>query len=115
MIPTLAVISVISYIIIELPPGDYVTTYINQLMETGDVPAHVIENLRHQYGLDQPWYVRYLKWITRFLRGDMGYSLAWHQPVRDLIGARLLMSFLISFAALCLRGWCGSRSGSTRR
>ncbi len=100
MIPTLAVISVISYIIIELPPGDYVTTYINQLMETGDVPAHVIENLRHQYGLDQPWYVRYLKWITRFLRGDMGYSLAWHQPVRDLIGARLLMSFLISFAAL---------------
>ena len=100
MIPTLAVISVISYIIIELPPGDYVTTYINQLTETGDVPDHVIENLRHQYGLNQPWYVRYLKWITRFLRGDMGYSLAWHQPVRDLIGARLLMSFLISFAAL---------------
>ncbi len=100
MIPTLTVISVISYIIIELPPGDYVSTYINQLTETGDVPAHVIENLRNQYGLNQPWYVRYLKWITRFVRGDMGYSLAWHMPVRDLIGARLLLSFLISFSAL---------------
>ena len=54
MIPTLAVISVISYIIIELSPGDYVSTYINQLTETGDVPDHVIENLRHQYGLNQP-------------------------------------------------------------
>ncbi len=100
MIPTLAVISIISYIIIELPPGDYVTTYINTLMEAGDIPDHVIENLRHQYGLNQPWYVRYWKWITRFVRGDMGYSLAWHQPVRDLIGARLLYSLLISFSAL---------------
>lgn len=100
MIPTLAVISIISYIIIELPPGDYVTTYITRLMEAGDVPDHVIENLRHQYGLNQPWFVRYWKWISRFVRGDMGYSLAWHQPVRDLIGARLLFSFLISFSAL---------------
>lgn len=74
--------------------------YINQLTETGDVPDHVIENLRHQYGLNQPWYVRYWKWMTRFVRGDMGYSLAWHQPVRDLIGARLLLSMMISFSFL---------------
>ena len=100
MLPTLLIISVISYIIIELPPGDYVSTVVGRLMEEGDVPQDVIDNLRQQYGFGRPWYYRYWKWITRFITGDFGYSLAWHQPVGPLIGRRLLLSITVSLSSL---------------
>jgi len=83
-----------------LPPGDYVSTVVNRLRATGDVPEYVIENLRNQYGLGKPWYYRYWKWISRFVQGDLGYSLAWHQPVGPLIGRRLLLSITVSLSSL---------------
>ena len=83
MIPTLLAISVLSFVIIELPPGDYVTDYIaGLLMEEG----------RRRFGLNRPWYHRYLKWAWGFVRGDFGFSLSWRAPVSELIRERLILT-----------------------
>lgn len=96
--PTLLAISVIAFIIIQLPPGDYLTTYIATLSQSGQQLAQdEIDALRRQYGLDQPIYVQYFKWIWNMLHGDFGMSLEWQRPVADLIGERLLLTVLLSF------------------
>ncbi len=99
MIPTLFIISIISFIIIELPPGDIVETRLEQ-MRRMDIPEEMIESLRHRYGLDRPVYVRYFIWISNFVRGDFGYSLFWNKPVRELIGSRFALTALISLLSL---------------
>jgi peptide/nickel transport system permease protein len=99
MIPTLLIISIISFIIIELPPGDIVTTRLAQ-MTRQKVSQELIENLRHRYGLDRPVYVRYFIWISNFVRGDFGYSLYWNKPVKDLILSRFALTALISLLSL---------------
>ncbi len=99
MIPTLFIISIISFIIIELPPGDIVTTRLAQ-MTRQKVSQELIENLRHRYGLDRPVYVRYFIWISNFVRGDFGYSLYWNKPVKDLILSRFALTALISLLSL---------------
>lgn len=97
-IPTLCVISVIAFSIIQLPPGDYLTTYIATLSQSGQQLAQdEIDALRRQYGLDQPIYVQYFKWIWNMLWGDFGMWLEWQRPVADLIGERLLLTILFSF------------------
>ncbi|MBV7327970.1 ABC transporter permease [Chloroflexi bacterium TSY] len=97
-IPTLCVISIIAFIIIQLPPGDYLTTYIATLSQSGQQLAQdEIDALRRQYGLDQPIYIQYFKWVWNMLRGDFGMSLEWQRPVADLIGERLLLTILLSF------------------
>lgn len=101
MIITLVVISVVSFIIIQLPPGDFLTTYIIQLQRQGtSVSQEQIDFLRRQYGLDKPIYVQYFKWITNFIRGDMGFSFGWNRPVNELIWERLGFTMLISLASL---------------
>ncbi len=102
MIPTLLGISVVTFLVIQLPPGDYLTTYISGLAESGDtVNMQVIENLTARYGLDQPWYVQYWRWITGILlRGDFGHSFDWNRPVKDLIWNRLGSTVLLSLASL---------------
>ena len=100
-IGTVWVISVISFVIIELPPGDYVTSYIAQLMSTGSlVTQEEAENLRAQYGLDQPVYVQYAKWMWLVLHGDFGVSMEWKRPVTEVIGDRLLLTVLLAFTAV---------------
>ena len=99
MIPTLAVISIISFVVIELPPGDYVTIQVMQ-MEAQQVSPETIENLRHQYGLDRPLHERYFRWVGNFVRGDFGYSLSWNKPVREMIGGRLGLTIVVSLSAL---------------
>src|ERR671916_2468606 len=91
MIPTLFVISVISFVIIQLPPGDFLTTYVATLRSQGeDLDAQAIAALQQQYGLGQPVYVQYWKWISGIvLRGDFGLSFEWRLPVADLIWHRL--------------------------
>ena len=64
-------ISILSFVIIQLPPGDYVDAYIAQMTATGSVTKQEAEKLRNQYGLDQPIYVQYLKWMTRSARGTL--------------------------------------------
>lgn len=97
-IPTLVVISVVAYFVIELPPGDYLSTYVMRLVEQGDImDQEEIDQLRERYGLDQPVYVRYLKWITGIiLRGDFGQSFDWHTSVKSLIWSRLALTMVLS-------------------
>ena len=106
MIPTLAVISVISFVIIQLPPGDFLTSYVAQLrMEGEDIDAEEIAALEQRYGLGQPIYVQYYKWITGILfRGDWGQSMEWQKPVKDLIWERLALTVVLS-ATTMLFSW----------
>ena len=98
---TVWVISVISFTIIQLPPGDYVTSYIAQLMATGTlVTQEEAENLRIQYGLHQPMYAQYARWVWLMLQGNFGVSMEWQRPVLEVIGDRLLLTVLLAFAAV---------------
>ncbi len=100
---TVWAISVLSFVIIQLPPGDYVTSYIAQMASTGSVVTEEeAQNLRIQYGLGQPIYVQYLKWMKLVVRGDFGQSMEWKRPVSEVIGERLWLTVVISVAALIL-------------
>ena len=102
MFPTLVVISVISFVIIQLPPGDYLTSYVMQLRQEGeDVDEEEIEMLERRYGLGQPVYVQYYKWASGILlRGDWGQSMEWRKPVKDLIWERMALTVFLSLIAI---------------
>lgn len=102
MIPTIIVISIISFTIIQLPPGDYLTSYAAGLRTMGDnVDQAEIDALRDRYGLGQPVYVQYWKWVSGIvLRGDWGQSMEWNKPVKDLIWDRLALTVLLSLVAV---------------
>lgn len=100
MIPTLFVISVMTFVIIQLPPGDFLTAYVAQLSSEGDTGSQdMIESLRVRYGLDQPFYVQYGKWMSGIFRGDFGRSLGWGRTVSSLLEERLPWSMAIAFAS----------------
>jgi len=100
---TVWAISVLSFAIIQLPPGDYVTSYIAQMASMGSVVTdEEAETLRLQYGLGQPIYVQYLKWMKQIVRGNFGMSMEWRRPVTEVIGERLWLTVIISVAALLL-------------
>lgn len=107
MIPTLLVISIISFIVIQLPPGDYLTSYAAGLRAQGDVVDQAeIDALRERYGLGQPVYVQYAKWVSGILtRGDWGQSLEWRRPVKDIIWERLALTVVLSSVSI-LVSWC---------
>ena len=101
MILLLVLASVVSFLIIVLPPGDFLTSYINQLESQGThVTVDLAIALRRQYGLDQPIYMQYLKWSWKMLHGDMGRSFQWQRPVSELINERLPMTLVVSFLSL---------------
>lgn len=101
---TLFIISVISFIIISLPPGSYIDIRIAQLEAQGATGAREqIRMLTHRYGLDLPVYQQYLKWITGFVRGDFGESFEYNREVSSLIGERLALTLVISITALLLQ------------
>jgi peptide/nickel transport system permease protein len=101
MVPTLIAISIISFVIIQLPPGDFLTTYIVRLQASGDlVEESEIQAIKSRYGLDQPIYMQYIKWMVNMTRGDFGHSMDWGRPVRDLIWDRLMLTLLLSTATL---------------
>ncbi len=103
MIPTLFIISVISFVIIQLPPGDYLTTYIANLEETGETADQaIIESLRARYGLDKPFVVQYWIWISGVVQGDFGQSFALNKPVKELIWERLGLTVAISLCTIVL-------------
>src|SRR5919109_409967 len=100
---TVWAISVLSFVIIQLPPGDYVTSYIAQMASTGSVVSdEEAEALRIQYGLGQPIYVQYLKWMRQVVQGNFGMSMEWRRPVTEVIGERLWLTVVVSVAALML-------------
>jgi len=94
---------VVSFVIIQLPPGDFVDTYITNLAASGSaVRAEEAQALREQYGLDKPIWVQYWKWISRVATGDFGMSMEWGRPVIEVIGDRLWLTIVISFAAILI-------------
>ncbi|MGI9336250.1 MAG: ABC transporter permease [Gammaproteobacteria bacterium] len=101
MIPTLMVISALVFVIIQLPEGDYLTTYIAELESQGeDVSREKIDFLRQQYGLDKPPVEQYFVWLTGMLQGKFGFSFEYDLPVADVVGDRLLLSFVLSFTTI---------------
>jgi peptide/nickel transport system permease protein len=100
---TVWAVSVLAFVIIQLPPGDYITSYIAQMAATGSIVSEQeAENLRIQYGLDQPIYVQYYKWMVMITQGNFGMSMEWRRPVAEVIGDRLWLTMIVSFAALLL-------------
>ncbi|MDE0200745.1 MAG: ABC transporter permease [Caldilineaceae bacterium] len=106
IIPMLIAISILSFAVIQLPPGDFLTSYVAQLRQEGDeVDEAELESLRQRYGLGQPAYVQYFKWIYGVLvKGDWGQSFEWQKPVSELIWERLGLTMALSMGAL-LVGW----------
>lgn len=101
MIPTIFLVSIVTFIIIQLPPGDYLDTLAAELSDSGGLDTGTMQALRDQYGLGQPIYVQYWKWITGIVfRGDFGLSFEKNLPVGDLIWDRLGWTFAISLLTL---------------
>jgi len=103
LIPTLLAISLITFIIIQLPPGTYLDTLLAELREAGETAdLQKLEFLRNQYGLDQPLWVQYWTWLKGLLRGDLGYSFEYDRPVSAIIGERLALTLVVSLGAILL-------------
>ena len=104
IIPELFLISVLAFIVIQLPPGDFLTTYIMRLQASGvEINQTIIDTLTKQYGLDRPVYVQYFMWIKNIiLYGNFGTSFSWNRPVADLIKERLSATLAISLFSLVL-------------
>jgi peptide/nickel transport system permease protein len=101
MIPTLLAISFIVFAIIQLPPGDYLETYVAELQAQGEaVDPQKIEFLRQQYGLDRPFLEQYAVWVIDLLQGDYGYSFEYQLPVSEVVGDRVYLSMLVSFSTI---------------
>ncbi|MAE64960.1 MAG: ABC transporter permease [Phycisphaeraceae bacterium] len=102
-IVTILAISLISFLIIQLPPGDAVTARIADLAAQGDLVSEAqIESLREYHGLNKPVPVQYLIWMAKLLRGDLGVSFEFRRPVSELIGERLLMTVIVAGSAVLL-------------
>ena len=101
MIPTLLVVSIISFVIIQLPPGDFAESMVSNMMAMGDlVDETQIEQIRERYGLDLPMWQRYFKWMGGVLTGDLGQSLEWGRSVSSLVRERLPATLCVTVAAL---------------
>jgi peptide/nickel transport system permease protein len=101
MIPTLILISFLVFVVIQAPPGDYLSTYIEELRSQGAAvdPARIAA-IRAEYGLDKPFIVQYLTWVGGLLRGDMGYSFEYGLPVSQLVGDKLLLTMIVSIGTI---------------
>jgi len=101
MFIVLLAVSVLSFIIVELPPGDFLTSYIMQLKASGgEIDEAQIIALEKQYGLNLPIYFRYFKWAWNMLHGDLGRSFEWNRPVGDLLAERLPLTIMISLFSI---------------
>lgn len=101
MVPTLFLISVLVFTIIELPPGDYFESYVSELRAMGEAAdMEEIDALRERYGFDQPAPIRYFHWVGGMLKGDFGYSFEYQLPVSEVVGDRLWLTVLVSFVTI---------------
>ena len=101
MIPTLLAISIIVFPIIQLPPGDYLESYIAELQSEGQsVDESKIEFLRQNYGFDKPLIEQYATWLLGMTHGDFGFSFEYRLPVADVVGDRLWLTFLVSYTTM---------------
>lgn len=102
MFPTLIAISIVTFIIIQLPPGDFLTTLVSSLSSQGEtVNQDALDALKRQYGLGEPMYYQYLVWMRNILfHFDFGDSFEYNRPVRDLIGGRMAWTVGISIGSI---------------
>jgi peptide/nickel transport system permease protein len=101
MVILIILVSFVSFALLELPPGDYLTQKLEQLRARGDRSAeNQIEGYRIRYGLDKPWMTRYVIWASNFIRGDFGESFEYEKPVRELLGQRLTFTVILALATL---------------
>lgn len=102
LIPVLLIVSIVAYMVIELPPGDYLTTHIMRLRAAGThVAEDEIARLTRMFGLDKPPYMRYFLWLWKIIRyGDLGLSFQWNKPVSEVIGERIGLTMTISIVTL---------------
>lgn len=98
---TIFAVSILAFLIIQLPPGDYVTSYVAALESQGDdVSAEEAQALREYFGLGQPAYIQYFKWMSQIFQGNFGISFQYRIPVTEVIGERLLLTFLLALGSL---------------
>ncbi len=102
MVATLAAVSVVAFVLIQLPPGDYADAYANKRQQAGaPISVQELDEMRLRLGLDRPWYVQYGSWISAIvLKGDLGYSWEWRRPVVDVIAERLPLTLMLAFSTL---------------
>ncbi len=101
MVPTLIAISMLTFVIIQLPPGDFLSAQMAEMQAQGEsLQGEKIEYLRRLYGLDRPLWEQYLYWAAGLLRGDLGWSFEYDRPVSEVIGDRIFLTFVISFATV---------------
>ena len=101
MIPTLIAISIVIFTIINLPPGNYFTTYVAELQSSGEATDLAkVKFLEHEYGFDRPLWQQYLYWVGGLLHGDMGYSFSYDLPVNKVVGDRMLLTAIVSITTI---------------
>jgi len=102
MAMTLAAVSLVAFVLIQLPPGDYADSYANKRQQAGaPISTQELDEMRRRLGLDRPWYVQYASWVSAIvLEGDLGYSWEWRRPVADVIADRLPLTLLLAFSTL---------------
>ncbi len=104
MILMLFLLSLVVFLVLELPPGDFAERYVHDLRQSGaQVTADQVQLYRHMLGLDRPWYIRYVNWMSGILmRFDFGWSLTYRMPVTQVIGDRLVFTVLLSVVTIAL-------------
>ena len=104
MIFLLWLVSIVTFVVIQLPPGDYLSTYISRLEQQsgGTVSDEEIQALPEQHGMDLPMYKRYLRWLGQVFQGEYGFSYDWQQPVSDIIWERLALTFFIGIVSVII-------------
>lgn len=101
MIPTLFIISILVFFIIQLPPGDYLETLVAELQSQGEaVSQERIAFYRQEYGLGEPIWKQFAVWFWGLLQGNMGYSFEYEMPVADVVGDRIWLTILVSFSTI---------------
>ncbi|MEK8128714.1 ABC transporter permease [Paenibacillus filicis] len=102
MIPVVILISMLVFFVIQLPPGDFVSTYAAKMSTTGEImDEQALQVMRAAYGLDQPWIVQYFKWIWGMVsEGDFGYSFSYNRPVAEIIGQYMGLTLIVSIVSM---------------
>jgi len=101
MVLTVAVVSFITFVVIQLPPGDFVTSYVTALSAAGaKITDDLVDSLRAMYGLNRPFLVQYFLWVKNLLTGNLGFSFAYNESVTQLLGERLPLTIWISALTL---------------
>jgi len=97
------VYSFVIFAIIQAPPGDFLTSYVATLSASGSsISTEMMQAMRHDYGLDQPFIIQYLRWLQNLASGDMGLSLEYHRPNADLIGEQLVLTIALALMSFLL-------------